>query len=224
MNKVSENTGKPKRKARAKSMRGAVAKKSTTKTQRTTAKQQSATAAKKAPMAKQKAAPKQKAAKKKRDTVKKAGKEAKEKSKTKQHAATKTRAGKNQRISEKREQMLKRQPARVADYTDVVSRYPETFDKLMDIVDKLRSPRKDEIKRLINVFFEDLNTLSKHVPLDSIEIVDPHEVIDRIKQMEEEGLIKFETSKMARILLLSCVFESKVNVSQRLLSDWLKRR
>lgn len=219
MKQVSENTDGKKRKSRAKSRQGAGRKNDATKTQRATVKKDVETKQKVRTKQKQKAAVKQKAAKKKRDA-------AKQKLAGVQNVGEKYGVEKRKSATKKVELKLKlrEQPGSVVENTGLKLRLEDTLARLFGIAGGSRSPNKVEVITLLMTLVEDVEMLLWHVPLDSIEILNPHEVMDCIKQMEDDGYLKFRDSKMARILLKSCVFESHVVVSKRILSEWLKRR
>lgn len=223
MKQVSENTDEKKRKSRAKSIQGAGSKKNAAKTQSATAKND--VEAKQKAKAKQQAAAKQKAEKKKRDAAKKKA-AAKQKSESEQKTVVMSRAEKRKSTAHKikLDPKLKEQPGSVGDYTEAKFRLEDTLSQLWGIAEGSRSPNKVEVIKLLMTLVEDIEMLLRHVPLDSIEILNPHEVMNSIKQMEDDGYLKFRDSKMARILLKSCVFESCVVVSERILSEWFKRR
>lgn len=225
MKQVSENTDEKKRKSRAKSRQGTGSKKDAAKAQSPTAKKDVEAKQKAKAKAKLQAAAKQKAAKKKRDAAKKNA-AAKQKLEGKQKTLVMPRAEKRKNAAQKvkLEPRLKEQPGSVVDYIEAKLRLEDTLSQLLGIAGGSRSPNKVEVIKLLMTLVQDIEMLLRHVPLDSIEILNPHEVMNCIKQMEDDGYLKFRDSKMARILLKSCVFESRVVVSERILSEWLKRR
>lgn len=113
-------------------------------------------------------------------------------------------------------------PSTAEEYKYALDKALKALEKLYDIADRSRSPRKAEMETLLKVIEQCFDTLSKHAPQDKIPVHDPEEVLKRIKAMNDEGLLSYTNGAMARVLLLSCVFESNKIINIRTLPEWLK--